>query len=51
MKTNVALLVADDDVVPLVAVDIADDYLRADAGVVVDLVGNEVDAIFFARLF
>ena len=35
--------VSDNDIVPFVAVDIANDNLRADARVVVDLVRNEVD--------
>ena len=39
------LLVADDDIVPLVAVDIADDDLRADARVHIDLVRNEIDTL------
>ena len=37
-----ALLVADDDIGPTVAVEIAGDDLRADAGIVVDAIGNEL---------
>ena len=43
--TNVPFLLPDHDVGQAVAVDVPGDDLRADAGVVVDEVGDEIDAL------